>query len=360
MPVSSLRNKFIPFGQPNISKEEIQAVADVLSSQWIGTGRITRQFEEEFVRYMGGGYAIAVSSCSIGLTIALKSIGLCHGDNVLTTPLTFCATVNSILNAGANPIFVDVDEDGLMDKSKIKPLILKGNTYHEISCILPVNYLGKSAQIQPKNIPVVEDAAHSFGGSCGYGNITVFSFYATKNISCGEGGMIWTKNKELANKCRILSNNGQSNGAWSRYSSGPIENYSVVHPGYKGNLPDVLSAIGLVQLRRWPEMKKKRDRVWKIYEDSFGVKSAGHSHHLYTIHVRERQKLREKLYNKGIGTGVHYEALHLEPAYSFLGYKAGDFPNAEKIGRETVSLPISNSMTEEDAEYVVECVKEIL
>lgn len=357
---TKLKRQFIVFGQPDIGEEEIQAVSDVLRSRWLGTGKICREFEEEFVRFMGGGYAVGVSSCSIGLTIALRAVGLCRGDNVLTTPLTFCATVNAILNAGCSPLFSDVDKNGNLDASKIDFHHKRENVYEWVNAILPVNYTGLSAKLGVRGVPVIEDAAHSFGGACGYGDITVFSLYSTKNITCGEGGMIWTRKKELADKCRLLSNNGQSTGAWSRYSSGPIDNYQVVHPGFKGNLPDVLAAIGLVQLRRWKTFKLKRERVWNVYESAFGSKSVGHSRHLFTIQVKNRAKVREFLYNRGIGTGIHYEALHLQPAYKFLGYKKGDFPMAEKIGDETLSLPVSNSMTEDDAWHVVTSVKSAL
>lgn len=358
----------------------MSAVMDVLRSKWIGTGKVANQLESEFSKFMGGGHSVAVSSCSIGLLIALKAVGLCQGENVLTTPLTFCATVNAIIQAGGRPIFSDVDKDGLLDKSKIEETFVVRKqvdfphtpinsddvwtTHYETPhYILPVNYLGKSAFFHPDSrwpVPVIEDAAHSFGGSCGYGDITVFSLYATKNITSGEGGIIFTNKKELSDQCRLLSNHGQSSGAWSRYNSGPIENYRVVIPGLKGNLPDILAAIGLVQLRRWPELKEKRDVIWEIYEEAFGKKEAGHSRHLYTIRVKNRAKVREALYLKGIGTGVHYEALHLEPAYQYLGYKRGDFPVAERIGSETVSLPLSATMDESEANYVVQSVREVL
>lgn len=356
--------KFITFGKPHISEDEISAVSDVLRSGWIGTGRVSKELEDEFVKYMGEGYAIAVSSCSIGLVVALRSVGICHGDKVLTSPLTFAATVNSILQVGAQPVFSDVNEKGCLDVAKIN--------YKSVNAIVPVHYTGSSCDMiflsqeaYRQGIPVVEDAAHSFGGSYVYkpqgwfGEISVFSFYATKNITSGEGGMIYTKNKQVAMRCRMLSQNGQSSGAWGRYNSGPIENYQVASPGFKANMPDVLAAIGLVQLKRWPELKKKREKVWDIYAESFGKKENGHSKHLYTVRVKDRQSFREKLHAVGIGTGIHYESLHLQPAYSYLGYKKGDFPNAEKISEETVSLPLSNSMTEDDALRVVEEVKNI-
>ncbi len=362
MPVQSVKVKkrpFIVFGQPDISEDEIEAVTDVLRSKWIGTGRIAKQFEEEFSKYMGGGYSVAVSSCSIGLMIALRALGLSREDKVLTTPLTFCSTLNAIINVGASPYFADVKENGQLN-------YFKELQYVKYDALLSVNYTGDQGMKEHfPNVPVIQDCAHSFGGTYfgrpqgHYGDISVFSFYATKNVTSGEGGMIWTKNKDFADKCRILSNNGQTNGAWSRYSSGPIENYQIKHVGFKGNMPDILAAIGLAQLRRWPELKAKREKVWKAYEKALGTKPEGHSMHLYTVQVSQREKVREYLYNKGIGTGVHYEALHLQPAYKNLGYVKGDFPNAERIGEMTLSLPVSNTMTEDDARYVIDCFKSI-
>lgn len=358
---------FLVFGQPDISDEEIQAVTEVLKSGWIGTGKVSHQLEAEFVSYMGGGYALAVSSCSIGLTIALRSVGICHGDYVLTTPLTFCATVNAILTAGARPLFSDVDERGCLDPD----IINFDGLRKEASAIVPVHYTGASCEMVSLmseaarvGLPVIEDAAHSFGGSYFYrqqgafGDLSVFSFYATKNITGAEGGIIWSRNKLAIDRCKMLSQNGQSSGAWKRYSMGPIENYHVVQPGFKGNMSDVLAAIALIQLRRWPEMQKRRNKVWKVYEAAFGPKEVGHSQHLYTIRCKDRTAFREFMFERGIGTGIHYEALHLEPAYTFLGFRRGDFPNAELISSQTVSLPVSNRMTESDALRVVKAVED--
>ena len=351
--------KFIVFGAPDIGEQEIQAVTEVLESGWIGTGKVAKELEEEFVKYMQGGYAIAVSSCSIGLVLALKSVGVSHGDSVITSPLTFCATVNAILQLGARPVFCDVDSRGCLDNREVLKKDLKS-----IAAILPVNYTGFQAKGgYDYTIPWVEDAAHSFGGTYlgkkqgSFGDVSVFSLYATKNITSAEGGIIWTKHKELADQLRILSQQGQTAGAWKRYSSEEPKDYEVLIPGYKANLPDVLAAIGLVQMRRWPEIKRKRDLIWNIYEQAFGPKETGHSRHLYTIQVKGRKDIRKRLFDRHIGTGIHYHPLHLEPAYKFLGYKKGDFPKAEKIGEETLSLPISAKMTTDDARRVVEEVK---
>lgn len=366
--LQSLKRPFIVFGKPNIGEDEIEAVTDVLRSGWIGTGKVSHEFEDAFTYHMGSGFSIAVSSCTIGLTISLKALGVGPGDEVITSPLTFAATVNAILACGAKPVFVDVDETGCLNPE----LVFKAKT-SRTEVVIPIHYTGSPVNMKPLKelcdelgFSILEDAAHSFGGTYlgqkqgSLGDLGVFSFYATKNITAGEGGMIYTKNKNLAEICRTLSQNGQSSEAWDRYSSSPIKTYEVKEPGYKGNLPDVLAAIGLSQLRRWPELKENRDRVWGIYEKAFGRKELGHSKHLFTILVKNRDEVRRELYENNIGTGIHYTPLHLEPAYSFLGYKRGSFPLAEKIGSQTLSLPVSNSMSEEDAHYVVKNVRNIV
>lgn len=366
--------KFITFGKPDITQQEIDAVTNVMRSGWIGTGKITRKFEEEFAEFMGGGYAIAVSSCTMGLQLSLRVSNLGQGKEVLVSPLTFVATINAILREGAIPRFVDVDDRGCID-----PELIRSRMTDKVQGILPVHYTGSPVDMgrlhqaaETFQLKIIEDAAHSFGGyyvgrtyndkpalprrqgtMSDYG---VFSFYATKNITCGEGGMILTKYGDMAERIRTLSNQGQTAGAWNRYGSGPIHPYEIAFDGYKGNLPDILSAIGLTQLRRWNELSEKRSKIWKIYEDNLGLKDQGHSQHLYTIRVKNRDYFRQKLWEMGIGTGVHFNPVHLEPGFKFLGYKKGEFPMAEKIGAETVSLPISTTMTEDDAHRVVRCV----
>ena len=367
--------KFIDFGKPDIGDQEIQAVNEVLRSGWIGTGKIARKLEETFVEYMGGGYAVAVSSCTMGLQLALRVSNLGQGKEVLTSPLTFVATVNAIVREGAKPVFVDVDERGCLNPDKIKNHITD-----KTQGVIPVHYTGAAVDMgdldqvcKHHGLKIIEDAAHAFGGDYitraysdkptiprklgTMGDFGVFSLYATKNITCGEGGIVITKYGDLAERIRILSNQGQTSGAWNRYTSSPIHPYEIAFDGYKGNLPDVLAAIALVQLNRWDELNEKRSKIWKIYEDNFGLKEQGHSKHLYTIRVRNRDNFRHRLWEMGIGTGVHYTPLHLEPGFKYLGYKPGDFPMAEKIGSETVSLPISATMTEDDATRVVRAVK---
>lgn len=353
--VSTLKG--IVFNQPDLGEEEMSAVMDVIRSGWIGTGKVSRQFEEEFADFMGGGYAVAVSSCTMGLELALRYLNMGQNGKVVTTPLTFAATVNSILHAGGCPVFVDVDKNGCMNMDQANE-----KTDFLTKAILPIHFSGTPCDLSKLSgeVSIIEDCAHAFGTVFGKsGDVKVFSFYPNKNITCGEGGMVLAKSKDIADQIRIIASQGLSQGAWDRFGKGNTKRYAVEKVGVKGNMPDILAAIGLVQLNRWPEFRLKRMQIWNIYERAFGKMPAGHSRHFYPIHVKYRDQLREKLQNKGIGTGIHYKPLHLEPAYQFLGYKKGDFPNAEKWGETELSLPVSTNMTPEDAIYVVEQVNKL-
>lgn len=363
----------IIFGKPNISEAEIQAVTKVLKSGWIGSGPVVRRFEEAFSEYIGG-YAVAVSSGTMALNLALRVSNAGDKKEVITTPLTFSATVNAIIRAGAKPVFVDVDNYGNLDADKIDSAWTK-----HTQAILPVHYTGGACDMgkimafaKGKDLKVIEDTAHGFGGEYvgrmaggkpalprklgTMGDYGCFSFHAVKNITCGEGGMVVTKRGDMAERMRILANQGQNNDAYKRFRNA-MNPYEIIHDGYKGNMSDINASIGLVQLQRWPELQAKRAVIFQMYENEFGLKQQGHSQHLYTIEVENRDQLRNQLYEMGIYTGIHYDPLHLEPAYKNLGYKAGDFPNAEKIGRRTLSLPIHAGMSEKDAERVIKAIK---
>lgn len=350
-------DRAIVFNQPDLGEEEMSAVMDVIRSGWIGTGKVSHQFEEEFANYMGGGYAVAVSSCTIGLQIVLKLLRMSLNSKVITTPITFAATVNSVIHSGARPVFIDIDENGCMDMEKANEKI-----DFLTKAVLPIHFSGTPCDLSKLKggTKVVEDCAHAFGSLFGQeGYAKVFSFYPNKNITCGEGGMVFTKDKDLADEVRILSAQGLSNGAWARFGEGQIKQYDVEKIGFKGNLPDILAAIGLVQLRRWPEIRQKRLKIWRIYEDAFGKIHDGHSTHFYPLKIENRDFVRQELKNRDIGTGIHYKPLHLEPAYQFLGYKKGDFPIAERWGETELSLPVSSVMDEFDAIRVVNAIHEI-
>jgi len=349
---SIVKEKFLTFGKPDIGTQEASAVANVIKSGWIGYGSVSKQFEKRFGEFLGFEHCVAVNSCTTGLILALKAAGIKTYDKVLVPTLTFCATLNAVLQVGATPVLYDHEGDVTKETN--------------IKAIIPVHLWGEKAVfsgLDTEGVKVIEDCAHAFGGSFGghslgsFGDFAVFSFYPTKNITTGDGGMVVCKNKETEDMVRMLASQGLTKGAWKRYSDAPAEEYAVVHPGFKGLMTDLSAAMGLVQLDRWPEIRAKRSKIFEIYEESFGKKAEGHSQHIYEIRVKNRSKLRRQLYQEGIGTGVHYKPLHLEPAYQFLGYREGDFPKAEKIGIETLSLPLSSTMSEDDAIRVVQAVK---
>jgi dTDP-4-amino-4,6-dideoxygalactose transaminase len=357
---------FIVFNRPDIGQEEIDAVEGVLKSGWLSSGNYVKEFESEFAEFMGEGYAVSTSSCTDALLIACKVLGLGTGIEVITTPLTFAATLNAILLAGAMPKLVDVDMYGLLDPEKIRFAIT-----NKTRAIVPIHLYGACcdmAKIQAAaksfDLRVIDDCAHAFGGKYvgpGYtknlgtlADLSCFSFYPNKNITAGEGGMLTTKRGDWAERARAISFQGLDSGSWKRYGADHPKDYQVLHEGIKGNLSDLHAAIGLTQLRRWPEMKLRRQAVWAIYEQTFGPKEECHSQNIYTIRVKNRDEFRRKMHEEGIGTGVHYRPLHLEPGFKFLGYKEGDFPMAEKIGKETVSLPVSSTMTEDEARRVAD------
>jgi len=353
----SLKSKdFIIFGKPDIGEAEIKAVTDVLKSGWLSTGPVVSEFEKEFEDKFGG-YAVALASCTQALMAALTVSNVGAGAEVIVPPITFCATVNAILAVGAKPVFVDVTASGHLNPDLIQHVVTP-----KTKAIIPVHYLGAPANMdriideaRKHGLKVIEDAAHAFGGDYQpKGDFACYSFYPTKNITSAEGGMVVCQDPGKAARIKIWASQGLSMGAWKRYGRSGPAGYEVEFPGHKGNMSDVHAAIGLTQFKRWPEIKAKRDKVWAVYEKAWGEKEAGHSRHLFTIKVNGRDELRRLLKDAGIGTGVHFNPLHLEPAYRFLRYQAGSFPKSEWIGSHTISLPVSATMTVKDAQRVVD------
>lgn len=367
IPISLSKRGFIPFNEADLTLAEVQAVSDVLLSGWLGNGRVAREFENKFSYHMGGMPCVAVNSCTMGLVLALRAENIGLDDEVITTPLTFAATINAILMVGARPVLVDVGDDGLIDPQEIKKVLRKST-----KAIIPVHLWGQPCKMKEitmlaheHGVLVIEDAAHAFGGIYegnplgSVGDYGVFSFYPTKNITCGDGGMIVCRKEDKIEKIRMLAAQGLDVDSWSRYGQGKARDYSVIFSGYKASMNDVAAVIGFTQLQRWSELRNKRARIWMIYEEIFGRKMKGHSHHIYEIRIDKRQEFRDELSKLGVGTGIHYKPLHFEVAYKFLGYKEGSFPKAEEIGKKTVSLPISSKMTREEAFYVCDSVNKI-
>lgn len=382
------KEEFLTFGQPDIQQDEINELVDTLKSKWIGTGPKTLRFEKLFSDYIdpnGNTYSVALSSCTAALHLSIKSLGIEYGDEVITTPFSFIATANSIIHAGARPVFVDVDKK----TANIDPDLIQEKITYKTKAILPVHFGGRPCNMDEilniadeNNLKIIEDAAHAIeskykGKKIGtIGDITCFSFYATKNLTTAEGGMITTKNKEVADKIKNLSLHGLSADAWSRYSDTGYKHYLAVDHGYKYNMTDLHSSLGIHQLSRIDENLKKREKIWKVYNETFKSLPVTlpkeenpenlHSRHLYglTLNLEDlainRDEFLSALYAENIGSGVHYIPIHLHPAYKKYGYKIGDFPNSEFLGNRTISIPLSPALKERDVNDVIEAVTKIL
>ncbi len=383
-----IRDSFLVFGAPSIGEPEIQEVVDTLRSGWLGTGPRCEKFEESFRQYVGSGNAIALNSCTAGLELALDAAGVGPGDEVITTPLTFCATANVIVHRGARPVFADVErETGNIDPERVSAAVTP-----KTKAILPVHLYGRPCRMaellgiaRQHGLYVIEDAAHATeawyrGTKIGnIGDATVFSFYVTKNMTTGEGGMVTTNHDSWADEIRVKRLHGLSKDAWKRYSSDGFQPYDVLAAGYKFNMTDLQAALGIHQLARIEENLKIRQRYWAMYEEAFRripelavlqtpSEDVGggdrHARHLFTVLVPaeaggiSRWEFVNALKAANIGTGIHFLALHLHSYYrDRFGYLPGNFPNAEYIAARTVSLPLSASMSESDIQDVISAVK---
>lgn len=382
-----VRSQFLVFGAPLIGEEEIQEVVDTLRSGWIGFGPKSLRFEEEFAQYVRAKHGISVGSCTAGLHLALIASGVGPGDEVITTPLTFAATANVVEHVGARPVFVDVDRE----TQNIDPARIEAAITPRTRAIMPVHMAGRPCDMDAisdiadrHGLTVIEDAAHAVeaawrGKKIGsISQFTVFSFYATKNLTTAEGGMITTNDDAAAERLRILRLHGISKDAWKRYSASGFTPYEAVEPGYKYNLTDLQSSLGLHQLRRIEANLTIRRRHWKTYDVGFADLPAvetpapprpeeRHAGHLYTILLRperltiDRSQFIEALRAENIGSGIHFTPVHLHAYYrKRYGYRPGDFPNAEEIGSRTVSLPLSAKLTDQDVQDVIAAVRKVV
>jgi len=377
--------EFLPFSSPLISEDEISEVADTLRSGWLTTGPKVARFEEEFSRYIGSKHAVAVNSCTGALHLALVAAGIGAADEVITTPFTFISTVNVILHVGAKPVFVYVRPDTFnIDVERIEKAITP-----KTKAIIPVHYAGQPCamdeimEIAKKHrLLVVEDAAHAVaseykGRKIGtIGDVSCFSFYATKNLVTGEGGMVTTDDTKLADKIKVLSLHGMSKDAWKRYTAAGSWYYEVIYAGYKYNMTDIQASLGLHQLNKLEMFQKTREEIAKRYNQAFADLDAieipfvkpevRHAWHLYVIKVVperleiNRNQFIEKLKEENIGTSVHFIPVHLHPYYrETFGFKEGDFPVAEGAYERVISLPLYPKMSDEDIERVIEAVRKI-
>ncbi len=378
----------IPFCLPDITEREIAEVVDTLRSGWLTTGPKVKRFEAEFATYAHAAHAVALNSCTAALHMALSALGLEEGDEVITTPYTFVASAETIVYHKAKPVFVDVDPRTLcMDPAKIEAAITP-----RTRAIVPVDIAGHPAPLdeimaiaRAHGLKVVEDAAHATEtwykdrkvGSIA--DATAFSFYATKNLSTGEGGMLTCQDEELAARARIISLHGMSKDAWKRYDKGGSWFYEIVETGYKYNLTDMAAALGLVQLDRMGEMRAKRLRLKGLLFDALGAEpdlftlpatgeEEGHQHawHLFQLRLNlealtiERARFIEEMAAHEVSASVHFIPVHLHPWYRrTYGYQGGEFPVAEGEYTREISLPFFSSMTEVQAQRVAQVCLDI-
>ncbi len=381
-----VKEKFLVFGAPCIGQEEIDEVVDSMKKRWIGTGPKVALFEEEFRKMKGRKHAIAVNSCTAALHLSMLAIGIRPGDEIITTPMTFCATVNAIIHAGGIPVLADCKRDSFnIDPSEVEKKIgprTKG--------ILVVHFAGRPCDMDEimdlarrYDLFVVEDCAHAIetsykGVDAGcFGDVGCFSFYVTKNITTGEGGIIVTDNDKIAERVKMLALHGMSKDAWGRFSDEGYKHYEVIHAGFKYNMMDIQAAIGLHQLKKIEKFRARRKEIWQIYNDSFRdlpvflppdpQRNTEHSYHLYTplIDTERLGKTRDwvlhALTMENIGVGVHYLPVHYHSFYKkTFGLKKGDFPNAEWVGDRTLSLPLSGCLSDRDVEDVIVAFRKVL
>jgi dTDP-4-amino-4,6-dideoxygalactose transaminase len=378
----------IPFARPSLGKEEEDAVLEVLRSGWLTTGEVALNFEKQFRAFVGARHAIAVNSATAGLHLSLDALRIPRGSLVITTPYTFTATAEILRYIDAHPLFVDIEEDTYNIDPAIVEEELSRRNRGEISCILPVHIAGLacdmnrlSALAKTYGIPIVEDCAHAFplriedryAGTIG--TTGVFSFYANKTITTGEGGMVVTEDDAIADRIRIMRSHGIDRMSWDRYTS--VKSgwaYSVVEAGYKYNLTDIAAAIGIEQLKKASDLKERRKAIAMRYDAGLGdqdyltlpAHTEDHAWHLYMIRIDEsrlsidRDEFIRKLGEAGIGTSVHYIPLHIMPFYKKLcGYEADRFPIAMKNYGRSISLPIYPDLTAEQTERVISSIKNI-
>jgi perosamine synthetase len=375
----------IPFHKPYITEDEINAVADSMRQGWLTMGPKTVEFEKQFARAVGAPHAVAVNSCTAALHLALKCIDLKPGDEVIIPAMTFVATAEVVRYFDAVPVLVDIEGDTHnMDVSTIERKI-SGRT----RAIIPVHFAGQPADMDEimdlagkHNLTVIEDAAHSFPalykdrrvGSIGH--ITCYSFYATKTITTGEGGMAVTANEEWAERMRVLRLHGISRDAWKRYTDEGTWRYDVIETGYKYNMTDPAAAMGLEQLKKAEMMKEGRSRIAELYTTAFSEKKGlipytvkndrDCAWHLYPLKLDidvlsiSRDRVIEELKERGIGTSMHFIPLPVFSHYGDLGYRIEDFPGSRYVFERTVSLPIYYGMSDDEVGYVIESVLDVV
>ena len=383
--------EFIRFHRPSIGDEEINEVVDTLRSGWLTSGPRVARFEQEFSKQVGARHALAVNSASAALHLALAGLKIGQGDEVITTPMTFCATVQAILHVGATPVLADIGADGNIDPEQIKKRITK-----RTKAIIPVHLAGLPCEMKViwplarlRGIHVIEDAAHAAGahyegrpigagpvGVATASDVVAFSFYATKNLTTGEGGMVTTHRPGFAKSLRMLSLHGTSHDAWDRYSEHGDWHYDVLAHGFKYNLSDIQAAIGIHQLRKLEQFIERRAFYANVYHDAFAGMDqvelppdnprCRHAWHLYILRLNlerlkiDREEFIRALQRKGIGTSVHFIPIPLHRFFAQLPLARDACPRALDLYPRIVSMPLYPAMTEEQVHYVTHCVRAVL
>jgi dTDP-4-amino-4,6-dideoxygalactose transaminase len=382
-----MRDTFLPFARPTLGEEEIAEVVDTLRSGWITTGPRVERFTAAFAEYVEGRFAVPVSSATAGLHVALLALGVGPGDEVITTPLTFVATLNTIVQCGAVPVLADIDAATL----NVRVEEIAKRVTAKTKVIVPVHYVGQPADLDPilelaagRGIAVLEDAAHAVGSEYkgrkigSFPTTSVFSFHPNKNITTGEGGMVVTDDEAVFEKASLLKFHGMDREAWKRFAKSGSPRYDVALPGFKYNMMDIQAALGIHQLPRLPGFLAERERLAARYDRllsgvaglilpqrvAYPVK---HAWHLYTPLVDidrltiSRDRFMEELKKRNIGTGLHYSAVHEFSYYAdHFGWKPGDFPEAHSVSERIVSLPLFPGLSDADQDDAVAAIREVL
>ena len=379
-------NTVLPFHKADIGDEEVAEVVDVLRSGWLTTGPKVKEFEQEFAAMVGAQHAVAVNSCTAALHLALEASGLREGDEVLVPTMTFAATAEVVAYFKAKPVLIDCVQDTLnLDTDRIEEAITD-----KTKAIIPAHFAGHPCEMEQiqsiartHGLRVIEDAAHAlparYQGKMvgGIADFTCFSFYATKSITTGEGGMVTTDNPEWAARVRMMSLHGLSRDAWNRYSAEGSWYYEILSPGYKYNLTDIAAALGLAQLKKCDRFWKARERYAALYHEGFrelpeiicpqAASHVQHAWHLYVIQLDldrlriSRNEFIQRLQQAGIGCSVHFIPLHLHPYYrDKWGYRPHDLPVSSMVYERIVSLPLYSKMTDANIERVIVTVKDLI
>jgi len=380
------KDDFLVFGAPAIEQAEIDEVVATLQGGWLGTGPRTAEFERRVAAYKGAAHGIGVNSCTAALHLSLVAAGIGHGDEVITTPMTFCATVNAIIHSGATPVLADIDPATL----NIDPTDIERRVSERTKAIIPVHFAGRACEMdhimaiaERGDITIIEDCAHAIeteyrGRKAGtFGKLGCLSFYVTKNIVTGEGGMVITDDDELADRLKVLSLHGISADAWQRFGRDSYRHYEVVEAGFKYNMMDLQAAIGLHQFDRLDTYWAIRDRYWSRYVRelaAFPIRPPcdddardRHGRHLFTVRVSRdacgltRDEFLDAMTRQGIGLGVHYVSIPEHAYYrDRFGWNLEDYPHAVSAGRELVSLPLSARLTDADLDDVLAAIDRVL